>query len=217
MQTRERAKLGERLRRLRKRNGWTLAVVSRMTGLAPSTLSKVENNQMSLTYDYLVKLTNGLDIDIAELFNGTDARPASGRRSITRRGEGRLVKTQNYDYEYLCSDLAKKRMIPIFTRIKAHTIEEFGALLQHGGEEVIYVLDGAIEVHTEFYEPVVLKTGDCIYLDSTMGHGYLAAVKKDAAVLGVCSGPDVALAEIMKTTQPQKAQRMSASRKTKRG
>ncbi len=214
MRARERAELGERLRRLRKRNGWTLAVLSDISGLAPSTLSKVENNQISLTYDYLVKLADGLDIDIAELFNGTDPMPPSGRRSITRRGKGRPVETPNYDYEYLCTDLAKKRMIPILVRIKAHGLEEFGALLRHSGEEVIYVLEGAIEVRTEYYEPVVLTIGDCIYLDSTMGHGYLAAGETDATVLGVCSGPDVGLAKTTKTIRTRKAQRKTSSRKT---
>ena len=60
--------LSERLRQLRKQNGWTLNQVSEMTALATSTLSKVENNQTSLTYDNLLKLAEGLGVDMAELF-----------------------------------------------------------------------------------------------------------------------------------------------------
>ncbi len=181
---------GDRLRQLRKQNGWTLDQVSAMTGLATSTLSKVENNHMSLTYDNLLKLAEGLHVDIAELFTSEEIRPITGRRTITRRGKGRLEPTSNYDYHFLCTDLLRMRMVPIFVRVKMRSIEEFGELLRHSGEELIYVLDGAIEVHTKFYEPVVLEAGDCIYLDSTMGHAYISVGDGDASILGICSSSD---------------------------
>ena len=60
-----------------------------------------------------------------------------------------------------------------------------------GSEEIIYVLEGAIEIHTEFYDPGALKTGQGIYLDSSMGHAYVVADGFDEAlVLGVCSSAD---------------------------
>ena len=37
------------------------------------------------------------------------------------------------------------------------------------------MLDGRIEVHTEFYDPVVLEQGESIYIDSQMGHAYVVA------------------------------------------
>lgn len=187
--------LGDRLRQMRRQNGWTLGQVSALTGLATSTLSKVENNQMSLTYDNLLRLAEGLHVDIAQLFTSEEMRPITGRRTITRRGEGRLESTPNYDYHYLCTDLLRMRMVPIFVRIKMRSMEEFGELLRHSGEEFIYVLEGAIEVHTEFYEPVVLEAGDSIYLDSTMGHAYISVGDGDASVLGICSSADPNLTE----------------------
>src|SRR3546814_13714858 len=44
------------------------------------------------------------------------------------------VTTDNYDYHYLCTDLRQKRMIPILTRIRAHSAREFGELVRHQGE-----------------------------------------------------------------------------------
>ena len=186
-----RLSLGERLREIRKREGWTLNQVSAKTGLAASTLSKVENSRISLTYDNLLKLATGLGVDVAELFSTNDTPAITGRRTITRRGQGRAELTANYDYYYLCTDLLRLRMVPIVVKIKARSIEEFGELLRHSGEEFIYVLEGAIEVHTEFYEPVVLETGDSVYLDSTMGHAYIAIGDGEASVLGVCSSVDL--------------------------
>jgi mannose-6-phosphate isomerase-like protein (cupin superfamily) len=86
-------------------------------------------------------------------------------------------------------------MIPVFTRIRAKTLEEFGELVHHSGEEYIYVLEGSITVHTEFYDPVVLKCGESIYVDSNMGHAYVAEGCDEATVLGVCSSPDESLME----------------------
>jgi hypothetical protein len=56
------------------------------------------------------------------------------------------------------------------------------------------VLEGTIEVHLQFYTPVVLTAGQGIYIDSTMGHAYLAKDCESALVLGVCSSeePDLA-------------------------
>ena len=85
-------------------------------------------------------------------------------------------------------------MIPILTRIRAKSAEEFGELVRHSGEEYIYVLKGAIKVLTEFYDPVVLNGGESIYLDSNMGHAYVTAEGCDeAVVLGVCSSTDEGL------------------------
>ena len=180
--------LGSRLRQLRHRNGWTLEQVSKMTNLAISTLSKVERNRTSLTYDNLLKLAEGLGIDIAELFSPGLSAPVAGRRSITREDDRKRQETKNYDYFFHSTDLRGAWMVPIFVDVKAHSIEDFGELLRHGGEEFIYVLDGEIEVHTEYYSPVILQAGESIYLDSGMGHAYISIGEKNASILGVCSG-----------------------------
>ena len=63
-------------------------------------------------------------------------------------------------------------MIPVYTHIRAKSVAEFGELVRHSGEEFIYVLDGAVEVHTEFYDPLVLHAGESIYIDSNMRRRY---------------------------------------------
>jgi oxalate decarboxylase/phosphoglucose isomerase-like protein (cupin superfamily) len=51
------------------------------------------------------------------------------------------------------------------------------------------VLRGKVEVHTEFYEPVILIRGDALYIDSAMGHATLNAGEHEALVLSVCTSP----------------------------
>lgn len=191
--------LGGLLRGLRARHGWTLKEMSERTEIPVSTLSKVEHNRLTLTYDKLLQLSQRLNIRMSELF----ADPAesgeaavTARRSVGRMSEAVRVNTKNYDYYYLCPELRRKRMIPVFTRIRAKSVEEFGELVRHSGEEYIYVLEGAVQVNTEFYDPVVLHEGESIYIDSNMGHAYVAAEGCDEAlVLAVCSSADEGLLE----------------------
>jgi transcriptional regulator with XRE-family HTH domain len=194
------AKLGPALLALRRRNNWTLKDVSERTGLAISTLSKAERNQLSLTYDKLRQLSEGLAVDITTFFDGPGASElsgSSGRRSISRRDDGRLVETANYNHAYLNTDLLKKKFIPIIADVRARSLEEFGPLVRHTGEEFAYVLEGSIEVHTEFYSPAVLREGDSIYFDSQMGHAYVAAGPGRCRILSINSAPEMTLMEAM--------------------
>ncbi len=191
--------LGSLLRSLRLRNRWTLKEMSQRTGIPVSTLSKVEHDNLTLSYDKLVQLSQRLNIRISELFadpSATSEPAVTARRSIGSTDLAVRVNTKNYDYHYLCPELRRKRMIPILTRIRAKSAEEFGDLVRHSGEEFIYVLEGRIKVHTEFYDPVVLAPGESIYLDSNMGHAYVTADGcEEATVLGVCSSTDEGLME----------------------
>jgi hypothetical protein len=154
----------------------------------------VEHDRLTLSYDKLQQLSQSLNIRMSDLF--AEDQEDSGPRVIGRRSIGTIdnavrVTTDNYDYHYLCTDLRQKRMIPILTRIRAHSASEFGDLVKHHGEEFIYVIEGEIEIHTEFYDPVALCKGQGIYLDSSMGHAYVVADGcEEALVLGVCSSPD---------------------------
>lgn len=181
-------KLGPSLKALRQRHGWKLSDVSQKTGLAVSTLSKVENDQMSLSYDKLLQISEGLGLNMAELFGQSEAADDRlARRSVNLSGDGLRQKTQNYDYLYLSTDITRKRMVPVLTRATARTLEEFGPMIRHSGEEFIFVIEGTIEVHTEHYAPVRLGKGESIYIDSTMGHAYLRVGEEEALLLGVCS------------------------------
>jgi hypothetical protein len=99
----------------------------------------------------------------------------TARRSLGDVDKAVRVTTPNYDYYYLCTELRRKRMIPVITKIRASSREEFGDLVRHAGEEFIYVLKGRIVVHTEFYDPVTLSERQSIYIDSGMGHAHLTA------------------------------------------
>jgi transcriptional regulator with XRE-family HTH domain len=184
--------LGTLIHSLRAQNGWTLKEMSRRTGIPFSTLSKVEHDRLTLTYDKLQQLGERLGLRMSELFADPETdrhgRSVTARRSIGTVDNAVRVNTKNYDYFYLCTELRRKRVIPILTRIRARSVDEFGQLIRHSGEEWIYVLEGRVEVHTEYYDTVTLEPGQSVYIDSDMGHAFVAAAGCESAlVIGVCS------------------------------
>lgn len=193
--------LGSLIKIVRQRNGWTLREMSAVVGIPLSTLAKVETDKLSLTYDKLQQFTSRLGLTMAEFLaqgepaaEATAAPAVMGRRSLTTSGNSVRIKTPNYDYEYLCADLRQKRMVPIITRVRTRDIGEFGEAVRHKGEEFVFVLEGAIEVHLEFYTPIVLQAGQGVYLDSSMDHAYVCKDCDSALILGVCSSEDPDLA-----------------------
>ncbi len=187
--TDDRMDLGLKLKRMRSERSWTLEEVSRRTGVARSTLSKIENGQMSPTYDVLQRITRGMELDLVELFDTRRQTVPFGRRSVIRAGAGESLHTSAYRYEVLATDLSNKRMLPFKAKVSARSLADFPDWVRHEGEEFLCVLTGQVEVHTEFYAPVVLAAGDSIYFDSTMGHALVSVGADDAEVLWICTSP----------------------------
>ena len=186
--------LGALLKGLRARHGWTLKEMSARSGIPVSTLSKVEHDRLTLTYDKLQQLSRRLGMRMSELFaeDADDgAQPVTARRSIADNDRAVRVQTPNYDYFYLHTELRRKRMIPVTAVVRATSLDQFGPLVRHAGEEFFYVARGRIAVHTEHYDPVMLETGQSMYIDSTMGHAYLVGDGCDEAeIVGVMSSGD---------------------------
>lgn len=179
--------LGARVRELRKARNWTLEQAANQAGLARSTLSKIENGQMSPTYEALKKLAVGLEISVPQLFTPPSAGQINGRMAVTKSGDGTAKATTTYEHELLADTLRKKQMLPYRARIRARNVEEFDGWVRHDGEEFLFVLTGIIKLYTEFYEPVEMRRGDSAYYDATMGHNVVSTSDEDATILWVTS------------------------------
>jgi transcriptional regulator with XRE-family HTH domain len=112
------ARPGISLRNLRRVKGWTLADVRERTGIPTSTSSRIENDQMSPTYDLLLRLSDGLSLDMSQLLSASPQIPSTGvdqvgRRSVNRGQDGEQVAMGNHSLRYLSTDLLNKQITPI--------------------------------------------------------------------------------------------------------
>jgi transcriptional regulator with XRE-family HTH domain len=182
------------LRQARLNQGLSLRALSARAGLPYSTLSKLENGKMALTYDKMIRLAQALNLDLQDIISDTSApvAPAAvGRRSVTHSGEELDAESERHLHHYPAADLLGKMMIPIIIDVQARSVEELGGLVRHAGEEYLYVIRGAMELHSDLYSPLPLTAGDSVYFDSGMAHGYVRTSAEPCKVLAVCAGPGI--------------------------
>ncbi|MEH7827680.1 helix-turn-helix domain-containing protein [Gemmobacter denitrificans] len=186
-----RSDLGNRMKAVRQACGFTLEVAAQRTGLAVSTIHKIENGRVSPSYENLVRIARAYDIGMERLFSSDHDAVQTTRMTVTKAGQGRKVRSKNFEYEVLCNALAEKKIIPLVTRVEKRPPLKPSELESHDGEETLYVLSGRIELVVEHYKPVVLEPGDCAYFDSTIRHGLRALDDEEARIFWACTYVDV--------------------------
>jgi hypothetical protein len=103
----------------------------------------LEGRAVSPTYENIPRLANGLQVDVAELFNANPNHMNSGRRSITRAGHSDRLNSLQYDHEMPCAFLSNKQFVPLLTTLRRIRSANSPAIyIQHAGEDFIYVPSG---------------------------------------------------------------------------
>jgi transcriptional regulator with XRE-family HTH domain len=186
---------GLALRSVRMEQGLTLRELASRIGMPFSTLSKLENGKMAMTYDKLLRLAQGLNVDLGKLIpevaTEAEAPAALGRRSVARAGRSPGASSEKHTHQYPAAELLGKLMVPILIEVRARSVEEMGGLVRHSGEEYLYVLSGAMELHSDLYSPLLLREGDSVYFDSGMAHVYVWVGDTPCRILSVCAGSGI--------------------------
>ncbi|HEY0218181.1 MAG TPA: XRE family transcriptional regulator [Afipia sp.] len=160
--------LAERVAFLRKQRNMTLEYLAESSGLTKSYLSKVERGLSVPSISTAMKIAESLDLSVGQLLGEVQYEDAisivrsNERPSFMRAGGG-----VGYNYEMLAPGKKFKAMEPYIMRppLKFENDRRFN----HGGQEVIFILTGRIEIEYggALYE---LEKGDCAYFDAHMPH-----------------------------------------------
>lgn len=180
------AAVSGRIVALRKGRGMTLQECAKLTGVAASTLSKIERGELSPTVTTLQKIAAGFELDVTDLLSSS--RPTLGgqaRRAVNRAGEGKLHTSMSCANYLLCHDLKHKRMVPIRTTVTARSTDDYPVWPFSEAEIFLWVVSGRIEVHTRIYEPLELGPGDSVYYDASGEHCWTSLGDEDAEVIWV--------------------------------
>jgi transcriptional regulator with XRE-family HTH domain len=181
--------LARRLRALRGQNGWSLSVVAARTGIAKSTLSKIENGLMSPTLDLVMRIVHALDIDATELFAAPERRDPVPVASVARFGGGAVARVPGADLEVMFANRPAKRMEIVHLTLRSGKPGRFGGAYGHRGEEFALVLKGTARLHLFGCDPIYLALGDSVYFDSRTPHVYVTDGSGTAELLLVWANP----------------------------
>ncbi len=177
--------LGQRVRSLRKLQKITLEVLAKRSSVARSTLSKIENGQMSPTFEVLLKLSTGFGMELVELLR-SDLTPDGGF-AVTRNNDGGELAYPNYVLTPHAATLKKKRMLPFVVKVEARSLEGFKDWNRHETEDFMFVLRGRMAFYSEVFEPVILEPGQSVYFNGRMGHACVAEGDELCEALYVCT------------------------------
>ncbi len=182
---------GARLRAYRLERGWSLERAAEAVGVPGSTLSRIENQKMSPTLDLIQKIVRAMGLHPYDVL-GREGNAPSSAMSTTRKGQEEFTELPNILYAPLHPNFKDSAGIrPILVTLFARTIEEYGGLTGHAGEEFLFVLSGSVELHFKDRETVRLAAGDSIMFDSHIPHAYVAGGGVQAKFLIVAATADL--------------------------
>jgi transcriptional regulator with XRE-family HTH domain len=189
----ETIQFGRKLQALRGRRGWSLAAVSKMSGISMATLSRIENNKLSPTLDIVCRLLNGLGVPYHELLIPAGSSTDPGFCLVTERGHAHTINLAGASFEVLSRGNDSSALYAVIVTIDGQHPGETHGLAGHEGEEFLHVLSGRLELHRQGYDHRLLKEGDSVFFDSGVPHDYVAASAAPTRVL-IVTNPSASVA-----------------------
>ena len=175
---------GEKLRSLRLRRKMGLVELSKHTGLSPALLSKLEHGKLYPTLPTLTRIALVFSLGLEYFFADEKLRHTFAlvrKQERLRFPEAPGMKDLAFDFESLDYAATQRKFNSYLADFRSVPLEKI-RLHQHQGVEFIYVLKGRLALkigsHIEF-----LDTGDSLYFDSQLPHGYSRSGTKPCSAL----------------------------------
>ncbi len=173
--------IGVRAKSLRIQRRLTLDRLAELTSLSKGHLSRFERGQKSLSLAMLMRLAEALQSSVAELL-GEPA--AAGKSHLSKATERTFRKTAVADGNYRFAALSRTNdpLINAFV-IEVASGDEFrsSAEAHHGGEEIFFVLEGALEIELN-QRKQRLNKGDYLQFPGLLKHN-VRSLRKRSKVL----------------------------------
>ena len=181
--------LGEKLRGLRLKKSMGLVELGRHTGLSPAMLSKLERGKLFPTLPTLLRIAMVFSVGLDYFFTNERKRRVVAivrKQDRIRFPERPGSSDSSYWFESLDFAANERRLNAFLAEFHAIRSEKL-RLHQHNGVEFLYMMQGQIEL-TIGSETFVLDSGDAIYFDSGVRHGYrLIGKRRSTAVIVTAS------------------------------
>jgi transcriptional regulator with XRE-family HTH domain len=180
--------IGREVRAFRSKLGITASDLARAADLSLGMLSKIENGVTSASLTTLQRLSKALGVPVTSLFRRFEERRDA---VFVSAGQGLLIERRGtragHQYQLLghTGGLSGSVVVEPYMITLTEESDVF-PLFQHGGHELIYMLEGDVVYrHADKLYP--MKPGDSLFFDADAPHGPEELVKLPIRFLSVIS------------------------------
>lgn len=162
--------IGTRVRRLRRRMGWTLETLGERCGFTRSLLSKIETGKTVPPVATLTRIAKALGVTVGSLLDDDDRVGTVVEKAPTRKADRlrRMTATEKgYRFFGFAAGRSRKLMQPLLFEAERGAIRP--QPMSHGGEEFVYVLRGKMRYRVGETQ-YTLGPGDSVYFDAEQEH-----------------------------------------------
>ena len=172
---------GPKLRKLRKRQGLSLAAAAERASVSPGFLSSVELSHAKPSVSTLARLAGAYGTTVLELYD-VPKRP----NRIVRPDKRQSIQTQSGVRMELLSS-GTKMLETMLMRVPPGTGSD--GVYAHQGEDWIYMLKGELEIWLDEAECYVLHENESFWFESNRGHRWYNPGKKEVLMIWVNTPP----------------------------
>ena len=182
-------RIGQKIRQIRELQGLTPEDLSERSGSTVEAINALEAGDLVPSLTPLMKLARGLGVRLGTFLDGEEQTgPVITRKNhlakAPRFAGGTRADSAGMDFHALAPGKTGRHMEPFIVDARPDADVQ---LSTHEGEELLYILEGRVEV---LYgkESYTLEAGDSIYYDSVVPH-QVRAVEAPAKLLAVVYAP----------------------------
>ncbi len=179
-------RMSDRFRRTREEAGLTLREVAERSGLAPSTVQKIENQKIVPSIAVAVRLAHALNRRASYFIEDDQQAPADAR--LIRRGCGRRLGdiTHPLSIQQIAEPLVNPRMEAFLLTVQPGAQSGDGEPIFYRGEEIVVCTKGRLrfELRDEAY---LLSPGDVLHFKGDVPHHWENPGPQEAAMIMVCA------------------------------
>lgn len=161
-------KIGEKIRALRKEKNMTLQELSKTSGVALATLSRIENNHMTGTLESHMNICRALQITLPQLYSDIETEEKTIEFHPGIEPSDVYVHTNKSSFDILATKVLSRKMMPIMLKVDVggQTNPEEA---KPGTEKFVFVLKGRMEIKIGD-KVYILNQGDSLYFDASLPH-----------------------------------------------
>lgn len=180
-------KIGDKLRALRKVRNISLTELSKISGVALATLSRIEHKKMTGTLESHLSIARALGITLPELYSEVNPEPKKAIPPFQDKEKGVFVHSDKSASEILTSQILNKKMMATLIKLEPDgrtAVEQ----APENTDQFAYVLEGQVSltINNNNYS---LKKGESLYFDASLPHHFVNTGKALVRVLCVITPP----------------------------